>query len=164
MVEDLMDDLTLFAVGIVAPALIVLTLDKAQRTKGKRVEYHIEYPRWSFHYSRNTSKIWSSVLLPAGVLVIGTLLPIYESIKGAVSTGDRDDDVAWLQFWLASGSFTYVTKWMDAVAEYSPSQNIGTNLNPLLCYGYCSHSQMVWRWCLINHSTIIGRICWKRQE
>jgi hypothetical protein len=45
MVEDLMDDLTLFAVGIVAPALIVLTLDKAQRTKGKRVEYHIEYPR-----------------------------------------------------------------------------------------------------------------------
>jgi hypothetical protein len=45
MVEDLIDDLTLFAVGIVAPALIVLTLDKAQKNKGKRVKYHIEYPR-----------------------------------------------------------------------------------------------------------------------
>jgi hypothetical protein len=84
------------------------------------------------------------VFSPAGVLVIGTLLPIYESIKGAVSI-DRDDDVTWLQFWLASGSFTYVTEWMDAVAEYYPSQNIGTNLNPLLCYGYCSHSQMARR-------------------
>jgi len=116
-----MDEIIPFAVGIIATAFIVLIINKAQRTKGKRVEYHIGFFAASTLILLLLPEYFQSIFFsPAGVLVIGTLIPIYESIKAAVSI-DREDDVVWLQFWLASGTFSYVTEWMDVVAEHYPS-------------------------------------------
>jgi hypothetical protein len=121
VIDDLTPRLIPLAIGIIATAIIILIVNKAPRTKGIRIEYHIGFFVASSLFLLFIPEYFQSILFcPAGVLVIGTLIPIYESIKAAVSI-DREDYVAWLQFWLASGTFTYVTEWMDVVAEHYPS-------------------------------------------
>mmetsp|Transcript_31263 Transcript_31263/g.73345 ORF Transcript_31263/g.73345 Transcript_31263/m.73345 type:complete len:281 (+) Transcript_31263:221-1063(+) len=58
-------------------------------------------------------------LLPWGCSPDGSALPIYESIVAACSIG-ASDDIAWLQFWLASGSFSFATEFMDEITAYLP--------------------------------------------
>merc|ERR1712176_1449480 len=64
--------------------------------------------------------IQNTLFSPTGVLIIGTLVPIYESIR-AVCTIEASDDEEWLQYWLASAAFTHCTEWMDIVAEHFPT-------------------------------------------
>ena len=54
-----------------------------------------------------------------GVLLIGSVVPVYESIVAACSV-ETSDDLAWLQFWLASGSFAFATEFMDEITAYLP--------------------------------------------
>mmetsp|Transcript_42196 Transcript_42196/g.132144 ORF Transcript_42196/g.132144 Transcript_42196/m.132144 type:complete len:310 (+) Transcript_42196:211-1140(+) len=56
---------------------------------------------------------------PAGVVVVGTIFPIIESIR-AVCTFGTDDDTIWLTYWLAHGSFSYATEFVDSIAESNP--------------------------------------------
>lgn len=56
---------------------------------------------------------------PAGVVVVGTVFPIVESIV-AVCTIGAGDDKTWLQYWIAQASFSYTTEFVDLIAENAP--------------------------------------------
>ena len=102
-----MEELIVSAAVIGSGIALVLAIKTFPRTKGKRIEYHIAYfvscALILFFVPDFVQNVFFS---HAGVLVLGTIIPIYQSIKAIVSI-DKDDDVAWLQFWLASGVFRF---------------------------------------------------------
>ena len=51
-----------------------------------------------------------------GVVIVGTALPLMESIR-AVLTVRTDDDTAWLSYWLAFGCFQFSTEHLDTIAD-----------------------------------------------
>lgn len=53
---------------------------------------------------------------PLGVVIVGTVFPIVESII-TVCTISAEDDKTWLQYWIAQASFSYATEWVDLIAE-----------------------------------------------
>lgn len=53
------------------------------------------------------------------MLIVGTLIPIYESIV-AVCTFDESDDEEWLCYWIVYGIFTYSTEFVDTIADHVP--------------------------------------------
>jgi hypothetical protein len=95
-------------------------LHKVPRSQGKQPLFHILFlvaaaallllvPSW----------VQDELFSPGGVLLIGTLVPIYESVL-AVCSLDAADDVAWLQFWIASATFSFATEFMDEITEQLP--------------------------------------------
>jgi hypothetical protein len=56
---------------------------------------------------------------PGGVVLVGTILPIYSSII-AVCSIDSEDDVLWLQFWMLWGSLSFFTEFMDDITAHLP--------------------------------------------
>lgn len=50
------------------------------------------------------------------VTAVGTVFPIYESIR-AVCTPEEDDDKVWLQYWLVGGILFMFTGWVDNVMQ-----------------------------------------------
>lgn len=108
-------------IAISATAVLFLILHKAKRTKGRRAEYHVAFFIAALIILIFVPEFVHDVIFnPYSVLVVGTVIPITQSIRSALSN-NLDDDLAWLQFWLASGTFTYLTEWMDVVAENFPS-------------------------------------------
>mmetsp|Transcript_36516 Transcript_36516/g.53554 ORF Transcript_36516/g.53554 Transcript_36516/m.53554 type:complete len:338 (-) Transcript_36516:320-1333(-) len=60
------------------------------------------------------------IFSPGGVLFLGTILPIYESIVAVCTIGDADDK-CWLQYWIVFVTFSFGTEFMDVIAENFPS-------------------------------------------
>jgi hypothetical protein len=58
---------------------------------------------------------------PLTVIIVGSALPIYESVR-AVATVDVADDKKWLTYWVAHGSLQYTTYWMDYIARDNMDQ------------------------------------------
>jgi len=115
-----MEEVVILTVTILGLLTLFLTLRKVPRTKGKNLQYQAGYLVFASVIVCFTPEyIDDFVFSPGGVLVIGTLIPVYESIR-AVCTIEEGDDIEWLQYWLASGAFTYCTEWMDIVAENYP--------------------------------------------
>jgi len=118
-----MEEAVPYIVAIVLICALVFVVEKVPRTKGtdsKKIQYHIAFLALALLFVFVVPEsIQILFFCPAGVLLIGTLIPIYESIKAIVSI-DEEDDVAWLQFWVTSGTFTYLTEWMDVVSENYP--------------------------------------------
>lgn len=54
-----------------------------------------------------------------GVLVVGTMIPVYESIVAVCTFGEGDDN-EWLQYWVVNAALTYSTEFMDTIAENAP--------------------------------------------
>mmetsp|Transcript_7208 Transcript_7208/g.13450 ORF Transcript_7208/g.13450 Transcript_7208/m.13450 type:complete len:418 (-) Transcript_7208:204-1457(-) len=63
--------------------------------------------------------IQDEIFSPGGVVVVGTILPIYESIL-AVCTIKKTDDIYWLQYWITSGTLTYATEFIDKIRDVFP--------------------------------------------
>jgi len=121
MDEALPIELIPTAIAVCSFALLFLTLQKAKRTKGRRVEYHVAFFIAALIILLFVPEFVHDIIFnPYSVLIVGTVIPITQSIRSAVSS-NAEDDLAWLQFWLASGSFTHLTEWMDVVAEHYPS-------------------------------------------
>lgn len=53
---------------------------------------------------------------PLMTVVVGTVFPIYESIR-AVCTPDEDDDKLWLQYWMVGGVLFMGTEWVTHVIQ-----------------------------------------------
>jgi len=66
-----------------------------------------------------------------GVVVVGTLMPLVESIR-AVITVRTNDDAVWLQYWLAAGCFTYATEFLDSLIENPNSGELWNFVAPIL--------------------------------
>mmetsp|Transcript_117294 Transcript_117294/g.175154 ORF Transcript_117294/g.175154 Transcript_117294/m.175154 type:complete len:336 (+) Transcript_117294:169-1176(+) len=105
-------------------ALVVLSVPlvkKFSRTRGKNPIYHAAFAGVALALlGLLPDYIQNEIFSPGGVLVIGTIVPVYESIV-AVCTPGEEDDSAWLQFWIASGTLSYCTEWIDEVREHFPS-------------------------------------------
>jgi len=114
------DKLLVYSASILLLVLAVPLLSKLSRSRGKKPLFHIAFL---------VAAISSLILLPGGiqdeifstggVVVVGTILPIYESVRAICSVGDADDTV-WLQFWIASGVLSYTTEFVDEIREYFP--------------------------------------------
>lgn len=111
----------LYGITIVVVAVGTHLLHFVPRTKGKNPLYHglflagvvallLLVPEW----------VQDELFSPGGVLLIGTLVPIYETVCAVVSI-DAADDAAWLQFWVTSGSFSFATEFMDEITAQLPA-------------------------------------------
>jgi len=114
------DKLLLYGVTVAIVAALAPLLSRIPRSKGRNVIYHGLYlllvvsllmfvPEW----------VQDEIFSPGGVLLLGTMIPVYESIVAVCSIGHADD-TAWLQFWIASGTFSFATEFMDSITEYLP--------------------------------------------
>lgn len=64
--------------------------------------------------------IQDEIFSPGSVMVVGTLIPVYESISAACSFGEGDD-VMWLQYWIASSILTFGTEFIDDIRDAFPN-------------------------------------------
>jgi TB2/DP1, HVA22 family len=114
------DKLLIYSASTLLLVLSVPLLSKLPRSRGKKPLFHIAFL---------VVAIASLIILPSavqdeifsagGVVVIGTILPIYESVRAICTVCDADDTV-WLQFWIASGVLSYTTEFVDEIREYFP--------------------------------------------
>ena len=114
------DKIMLYGITVVVAVAMTPLLHRIPRTKGKNLLFQALYvifvtimlffvPEW----------VQDELYSPGGVLLVGTLIPIYSSIVAAV-TIDTTDDSAWLQFWVASSTFSFATEFMDEITAYLP--------------------------------------------
>lgn len=56
---------------------------------------------------------------PTGVILLGTVFPVVESIRAAATENPSDDRI-WLQYWIMHGLFSYSTEFVDRLADRYP--------------------------------------------
>lgn len=109
-----------YVVSILLVIATVPLLSKLPRTRGKNPIFHFVFVvAAGLILAFLPDDIQREIFSPGGVVVIGTIVPLYESIK-AVCTPGEDDDSAWLQFWVASGTFSYCTEFVDEIKHVFP--------------------------------------------
>ena len=107
-VDDTTEALISHGTGILVVAITVATFHNYPRSQGKNIKSHIAF----FMVAAAVlffvpDYIQNVIFSQGGVLVIGTIVPIYESIR-AVCTIEEADDTAWLQYWISSGKSTLI--------------------------------------------------------
>ena len=70
------------------------------------------------------------VFSPTGVVLLGTLFPVVESIRAAASDSVQDDRI-WLQYWVMHGLFSYSTEFVDKLAERFPGSKWSDKMQTL---------------------------------
>jgi len=119
---ELLEDpnILIYAAGILAVIVATPICHRIPRTRGVNpVAHAVFFAIAAASLLLVPDYIQFHIFNPGGVLVIGTIWPSYASIA-AVCSIDEDDDTAWLQYWLASATFTYATEFMDVIAEHAP--------------------------------------------
>lgn len=115
------EKILIYLLGIGAVAAIAPFVHRIPRTSGNTWYWHPIFLVVSFACVLGIpSEIKHEIFSPGGVVVIGTLLPVYESIV-AVCTITADDDRAWLQYWIAAASFSFATEFMDDITQILPA-------------------------------------------
>jgi receptor expression-enhancing protein 5/6 len=96
-------------------------LHHVPRTLGRKPVFHVIFLLAAV-VSLLTIPGWvqKELFSPGGVILIGTIVPIYETIV-AVCSVDVADDRAWLQFWVANAIFSFSTEFVDEITAYLPS-------------------------------------------
>lgn len=111
----------LYCITIVVVAVGTYLLHFVPRTAGKNPLFHglfvvaavallVLVPGW----------VQDELFSPGGVLLIGTLVPIYETVV-AVCSIDAADDKHWLIFWVTAGTFSFATEFMDEITAQLPA-------------------------------------------
>jgi hypothetical protein len=114
------DKLLIYGVSVLLLVASVPFLSKLPRNRGKNVIFHAVYVGAAVAtLILLPEAIQKEIFSPGGVVVVGTLLPIYESIRAICTPGETDDTI-WLQFWIASGALSYTTEFVDEIREYFP--------------------------------------------
>lgn len=105
---------------LVFVALLIPVLDRIPRSKGKSKISHAIFVLLSISVIVFLPEEISDVVFsPDCTLIIGTMIPIYRSIV-AVCTIEEEDDTEWLQYWIAYGSFSYATEFMEDISRKFP--------------------------------------------
>ena len=111
----------IYTVSIGVFALLIPILAKVKRTRGRNPFYHLIFLGAAiFSFFFVPESIQNVLFSQAGVLIAGSLVPIYESIVAVCTIGDSDDE-AWLQFWIVNATFTYATEFMDSFRLSAPA-------------------------------------------
>jgi len=123
-----MEELIAAVISFVGLIGIIALLKTVPRTGGTNPIFHAGFVVFCIAVLCVPEPIHDIIFTPESVLVVGTIIPLYYSVLAVVSIdtdnlgesiGDSDD-TTWLQFWVASGAFTYCTEWMDVIAEKFP--------------------------------------------
>lgn len=120
-IDGLLDETVILgtvAVGIVS---LIPLLRNCKRTEGTNIVNHIIFACVYFssiiflpHYLQN------ALFNDVGVILVGSLIPLYETIRAACSIEGGDNERVWLQYWIASGTFLHSTEWLDEIAHHYP--------------------------------------------
>jgi len=114
------DKVLIYAVSIALAIVAAAFVNKIPRTRGKNPIFHAVFLVASIAILvLLPEEIQDTVFSPGGVVVVGTLLPLYVSIQ-AVCTCGEEDDSTWLNFWVVSGSLSYLTEFIDDIAANFP--------------------------------------------
>ena len=106
---------------LVFVGLLIPVLDRIPRSKGKSKISHAIFLVLSIAVVvLLPGEVSDVVFSPDCTMIIGTIIPIYRSIV-AVCTIEEEDDTEWLQYWIAYGSFSFGTEFMEDIAESFPS-------------------------------------------
>lgn len=114
-----------------AAGLIFIATRKSVRSKGKNVVAHGIYAAVivaSFFLFPGDAK--EVVFSNLAVVVVGTVLPVYESLR-AVCTIEGADDTTWLTYWIAQGIVSFSTEWVDGLGN---NVSIGWNMFEFFFY------------------------------
>lgn len=108
-----LDNVIAFVGIFLTIVLLYLATRKIQRTKGRKWKYHLIYVAFStVILIFSPLELRQSLFSPFTIMCVGSVWPIYESIY-AVCTLITDDDTVWLQYWLAQGTLSFSTEWID---------------------------------------------------
>lgn len=109
-------------IGVILCAIfLVFAEHRVERTKGKNIWFHLIFIVFAAAVLLlMPDTIQYDLFSPLGVVIVGSIFPIYESIR-AVCTPGTEDDTAWLQYWVAQGLVSYSTEWVDHMAQTNPS-------------------------------------------
>mmetsp|Transcript_18776 Transcript_18776/g.24184 ORF Transcript_18776/g.24184 Transcript_18776/m.24184 type:complete len:337 (-) Transcript_18776:197-1207(-) len=114
------DKIFVYAAAVSITAVLTPFMSKFKRTRGKSVAAHgVFLVSAALMLTFIPEGVQDDLFSPGGVILIGSVVPIYESVV-AVCSIDSADDLAWLQFWLASGSFSFATEFMDEIIAHLP--------------------------------------------
>jgi hypothetical protein len=114
------EKLAIYGISFLLVIILTPLLSRIPRSRGKNPIFHLLYLAAVLTtLFLLPAFIQDEVFSPGGVLVIGTVIPIYESIVAVCTIGEADDN-AWLQFWITSGSLAYATEFIDNVREKFP--------------------------------------------
>mmetsp|Transcript_182 Transcript_182/g.431 ORF Transcript_182/g.431 Transcript_182/m.431 type:complete len:364 (-) Transcript_182:348-1439(-) len=121
--KNLLNDpnVIVYAAAIAVVLISVPICHRIPRNRGKNPVFHAVY--WGLAVVSVLfvpDFVQDKIFNAGGVLVIGTLLPAYESIYAVCSIGE-DDDTVWLQYWISAGTFTYATEFMDIIVDKFPA-------------------------------------------
>lgn len=110
---------------ILGVGLIVLATRRIPRSNGKNVFAHLVYLALALgFFFLLPLDVKSTLFSPLAVIVVGTVYPVYESIR-AVCTIDEADDTTWLSYWIAQGIVSFSTEWIDGLGnQVSTSWNM----------------------------------------
>ena len=95
-----------------ASALVVLATWRFRRTNGRNWQFHAIYAAIVTVLVLVTPLAVKQVAFSAvGVVVAGTIFPLYESLR-ALCTPSTCDDMEWLQYWTAAGAISFLTAYL----------------------------------------------------
>ena len=115
------EKILIYVVGLGLAAAAAPFIDRIPRANAKNWYWHPIFVVVAFAVILLLPRdIKHEFFSPGGVIVIGTLLPVYESI-GAVCSIEKTDDRDWLQYFIASASFSFATEFMDDITQYLPA-------------------------------------------
>jgi hypothetical protein len=115
-----MDKILLYGITIAVIAGLTPLLHRIPRTRGRNPIFHALFFAGVFVVLKVVPDwVHDEIFSPGGVLVLGTVIPVYESVV-AVCSVDTIDDTVWLQYWIASGTFSFATEFMDDIRARLP--------------------------------------------
>lgn len=94
-------------------AIVGVAQHKLERTRGRQWIPHAIFWGAALPLILLVPTTISKYIFSAlAVTVVGTVFPIYESVR-AVCTPEAEDDKAWLQYWMVGGIIFMATGWVD---------------------------------------------------
>jgi len=103
-----------YCVAALAIALIMAwKLHEFPRTHGENITYQLVF--WGialFCAIAPPEAVQRDIFSKFGASMVGTVYPVFESIR-AISSPGVDDDARWVEYWITESFFVYTTMWVE---------------------------------------------------
>ena len=116
------EKLIIYCVSILVVAVSAPFIRKVPRSQGKNPLFHGIFLAAAVAVLVFVPGfVQDEIFSPGSVMVVGTLIPIYESISAACSFGEASSrDVAMLQYWIAASLLNFGTEFIDDMKHHFP--------------------------------------------
>ena len=102
---------------VLAVGLLGLASRRVTRSRGRNLVAHVLYIAMVLAcFFLIPMDMKDIIFSPLAVVVIGTVYPVYESLR-AICTIDDRDDATWLTYWIAQGIVSFSTEWIDGLGQ-----------------------------------------------